>query len=40
MLRNERHADAGDERGGGSIFDALRSGALEIVAERLEGGPA
>jgi hypothetical protein len=36
MMRAERHADAGSELGGGCIFDALRSGALEIVAERLD----
>lgn len=37
MMRAERHADAGSEHGGGCIFDALRAGALEIAAERLEG---
>ncbi len=36
MMRAERHADAGTDFGGGFIFEAIRSGALDIVAERLE----
>lgn len=36
IFRSERWGDAGEERGGGAIYPALRSGALEIVAERLE----
>lgn len=35
MMRGERHADGGDDFGGGLIYEALRCGALDIIANRL-----
>ena len=35
IMRMERLHDSGDELGGGFIYDALRRGALAIVADRL-----
>jgi hypothetical protein len=40
LMRAERHSDAGESDGGGHIIEALRVGALIIIAERLESEEA
>lgn len=39
MMRCERHADCGDDLGGGAIYKALDSGCLEAIARRLGSTP-
>jgi hypothetical protein len=35
MIRAERHGDGGGDFGGGMVYKALRSGALGVIARRL-----
>jgi len=36
MVRSERHADVGAPSGGGMVYEALETGALEMAARRLK----